>query len=139
MDLTRVETPDVPDNSTIARLARIIAERLDPDNEYDCDVSITTAPKDDMYNHSASDIPTGGYEFLYADYGLEITIDFVDNADCPSMPLSNLVRDYSDALDLEHGLQYKSSFNGADGHNYILVFPVLDKEFTCGVTDPSWA
>ena len=139
MDLTTFLTPNVPPKSHVARLARILAERLDPNDEYDCEVAITTTTNDAIENHSANDMPSRGYEYRYTDYGIELTISFTNNTDCPDTRASKLVSDYSDSLDREHGITFMSSFRGSDGYCHALAFPVLDEEFTCGVTNPSWA
>lgn len=139
MNLTNFSLTDVTPDSTVGRLARILAERIDPNDEYDCEVSITITENNAIESHPASEIPTRGYEYLYADYGVKITVEFVDNAECPSRKIQDLVREYSESLNREHEISYRASFDGGEGQFNALAFPVHDSEFTCGVTDPSWA
>jgi len=139
MNLTEFSTPDAPSGTTVSRLARVVSESLDPDDEYDCEVRITTVPNEEVHNHSTNDIPTGGYEYQYEDHGVKITIKFSDNADCPNIRLARMIRRFDDSASLEHGITYRESFSGHDGYCEALAFPIQDKEFTCAVHDPSWA
>lgn len=138
MNLTHFE-PDAALSTTVSRLARVLAERVDPDNEYDCKVAILTTDNDAIDEHGASDIPTGGYDYRYAELGLEIIIHFDANEDCPDIRISRLIDKYSDALDEGETVAHLSHFNGGDGRYHALAFPILDKELTFGVKDPSWA
>lgn len=136
MNIVQFDLTAVPTNSHIARLARVLAERLDPADEYDFDVSITTVSSDEIDAHPAKDIPMGGYEYRYEDVGLEITLAVEPDSEFRTTTVGRLIRDYSDATTLEHGISHLGSLRGNTSRS--LAFVIIDSEFTCGVTTPSW-
>lgn len=120
MRLTNIEFDPEPEEDLV-QFAKHIEENLDPNDEYDCDVQISTIRRSEAGELPGDDIPTRGTDPEVHDVGLHIYIDnFVDNADAPNLKLNELLRSF---FDLEEYVA-QGRFDGGAGEAEKYVFLV---------------
>lgn len=118
MELRNLSIQDgTPDD--VVQFVKHLEENIDPDNEFDCAVTLETVT-DGVQDLPGDDIPISGKEPAKAEYGVRVFVTFVDNEDAPSHRILELTKSfYGEDFSLQ------SSFDGGSGTYEVYVFETV--------------
>lgn len=109
---------DAPED--VVQFVKHLEENLDPNNEYNCEITIetTTNEKQDLIG---DDVPIRGKIPERVEYGVRTFITFTDNKEVPSHQLSQLASTfYGD------NISFQARFDGESGVYEAFVFETID-------------
>lgn len=93
MNLDSIEIDESVDEDVV-QFVKHLEENIDPSGEYDCTVKIATVRYDEQGDLPGDDIPTGSPDPDLAEWGVQVSVDFVDNSDCPNHRVSDLAKSF---------------------------------------------
>lgn len=119
MNLKEIGVSDTA-SEDIVQFVKHLEENLDPNDEFDCDVSITTVTRGEVDEIPADGLADNNYHDEYPDEqeGVYIHIEFEENKECPSGTVSELTESFFTVDEYTRN----SEFDGASGEYDCYVF-----------------